>query len=146
MSSDGRVSAWLALKKAAAKYPALWVLMAVAVPLIGASALFLAPFAIPLGILALIIIKSDSKNKVRAYRLHTHTRTRASQRVCPHRHRDGSINSTALGGKKFVFFIKGSVHAPLVWFAFFTNARDPLILVRTTCIDYTHTPPIPFFP
>lgn len=67
MSSDGRVSAWLALKKATAKYPALWVLVAVAVPLIGASALFLAPFAIPLGIMALIIIKSESNKKVRVY-------------------------------------------------------------------------------
>jgi|AntAceMinimDraft_1070359.scaffolds.fasta_scaffold32788_1 hypothetical protein len=62
----GRVSAWLALKTAVKRYPILGLLVALVVPLLGASAIFLAPFAVPLGIAALVFSKSGPKAEVRS--------------------------------------------------------------------------------
>jgi hypothetical protein len=59
MASDGSTSAWSALKAAVWRYPALSVLVALLLPLLGAAALFLAPFAIPLGVVALVFLKKS---------------------------------------------------------------------------------------
>ena len=77
-STDGsrvRDAVWDSLKKATSQFPALWVLVAVAVPLIGASAVVLAPFILPLAVMAVILMKSDTKKEVRTPSLsltHTH--------------------------------------------------------------------------
>lgn len=65
MASDGGTSTWVTLKTAVAKYPALGVLVGLAVPLIGISAIFLAPFFIPLGIVSLLIMKAGPDAEVR---------------------------------------------------------------------------------
>jgi hypothetical protein len=46
------------VKDAVAAYPALGVLIAVLIPLLGACAVFIAPFAIPIGIAFLVFSKS----------------------------------------------------------------------------------------
>jgi hypothetical protein len=58
MASDGSTSAWSALKAAVWRYPAISVLLvAMLLPLLGVAAVFLAPFAFPLGVVALVFMK-----------------------------------------------------------------------------------------
>ena len=64
MSSDGGVASassatWRALRGAIARHPALGALVVVAVPLMGAAAVFLAPFALPLGVVALVFARTN---------------------------------------------------------------------------------------
>jgi hypothetical protein len=74
-------AAWAGLKAAVAKHPWLGVVVALLVPLLGAAAVFLAPFAILLGIGGVAFVKFGPKSEVRRTQHETHAHAHAHTRA-----------------------------------------------------------------
>lgn len=120
MASDGGTSTWVTLKTAVAKYPALGVLVGLAVPLIGISAIFLAPFFIPLGIVSLLIMKAGPDAEVRRREHRVNARPRDLLSEAPRRKKNETrgrmrFDSAAVASSAFLKAareIRHRTHAP----------------------------------